>query len=63
MRRPHFLLAATGSTVVCLSVFGYGAEPGAKDAMGEDLYLHGGLGDPNLTEPERSVGRGMRGSR
>ena len=30
---------------------------------GEDLYHHGGLGDPNLTESERSVGRGMRGSR
>jgi hypothetical protein len=30
---------------------------------GEGLYLHGGLGDPNLTESERSVGRGMRGSR
>jgi hypothetical protein len=50
------------STVVCLSAFGYDAKPGAKDA-GEDLYLHGGLGDPNPTEPERSAGRGMRGSR
>ena len=45
------------------TVFGYGAEPGAKDARGKNLYHHGGQGDPNLTESERSVGRGMRGSR
>jgi hypothetical protein len=45
------------STVVCLSVFGYGAEPGAKDARG-DLYPKPAPANPSQRTPE--LARGVR---